>query len=136
MAIQWTENLSVGVDSIDQQHKIWFEKANQLFEAGRKGQAKEYISEMLDFLDEYTKMHFKDEEKYMLEINYPEYDEQKRAHDGFIEQLAKLKESYSQSGGNVAVIVNANQMVVKWLTNHILQLDKKIGTYARTLQNK
>ncbi|MFY9174819.1 MAG: bacteriohemerythrin [Peptococcia bacterium] len=133
MSIKWTDNLSVGVEAIDSQHKVWFEKANNLFEAGRKGQAKEYISEMLDFLDEYTKLHFSDEEKYMLEINYPEYDVQKKLHDGFIAELAKLKESFNESGGNVAVIVKANKMVVNWLTNHILQQDKKIGEYAKTL---
>lgn len=133
MSIKWTDNLSVGVEAIDSQHKVWFEKANNLFEAGRKGQAKEYISEMLDFLDEYTKLHFSDEEKYMLEINYPEYDVQKKLHDGFIAELAKLKESFNESGGNVAVIVKANKMVVNWLTNHILQQDKKIGEYAKNL---
>ena len=62
MAMGWTEDLSVGVDVIDQQHKIWFEKANQLFDAGKNGKAKEFIAQMLDFLDEYTKMHFRDEE--------------------------------------------------------------------------
>ena len=36
MAIVWTPNLSVGVEHIDNQHKIWFEKANALFEAGRE----------------------------------------------------------------------------------------------------
>ena len=35
MAVKWTPNLSVGVEHIDEQHKIWFEKANDLFEAGK-----------------------------------------------------------------------------------------------------
>ncbi|NMB96726.1 MAG: hemerythrin, partial [Clostridiaceae bacterium] len=62
MAIIWTPNLSVGVQHIDDQHKIWFEKANELFEAGKERRAKEYIDTMLRFLDEYTKEHFRDEE--------------------------------------------------------------------------
>ena len=61
MAIEWTPKLSVGIDLIDGQHKIWFDKANQLFEAGQNGRAKEYILQMFDFLDEYTKQHFADE---------------------------------------------------------------------------
>ncbi|WP_312694010.1 bacteriohemerythrin [Caproiciproducens sp.] len=132
MVMGWTEDLSVGVDLIDQQHKIWFEKANQLFDAGKNGKAKEFISQMLDFLDEYTKMHFRDEEKYMLSIQYPEYETQKKLHTNFIAELAKLKSEYAKSGGNIAVIINANQMVINWLIQHISTQDKRIGQYVRS----
>ena len=128
----WTPNLSVGVKMIDDQHKIWFEKAEKLFEAGKNKQAKEYIGEMLDFLEDYTKKHFSDEEKYMLSVKYPGYDEQKKAHTAFIAQLAKLRSDYNASGGNLVVILNANQLVVDWLTRHISNMDKKIGQFVKS----
>mgnify|MGYP000967713918 CR=1 FL=1 len=130
MAIEWTPYLSVGIDRIDQQHKALFEKADQLFEAGKNNRAKEFISEMLEFLDSYTKQHFRDEEAYMRSINYPEYDNQKKLHDGFIAALGRLKTEYEASGGNILVILNANQMVVDWLTKHISVEDKKIGAFV------
>lgn len=126
----WTPNLSVGVEAIDQQHKMCFEKAEKLFEAGKNNSAKEYISELLNFLENYTKKHFADEEKYMLSIKYPGYAEQKKAHTDFIAQLAKLRGEYSSSGGNLLVILNANKMVVDWLTQHISNMDRKIGQFA------
>lgn len=127
----WTPSLSVGVSMIDEQHKTWFDKAEKLFEAGKKNQAKEYIGELLNFLDDYTRKHFTDEEKYMLSIRYPGYDEQKKAHTAFIAQLDKLRNDYKNSGGNISVIINANQMVVEWLTKHISNMDKKIGEFAK-----
>ena len=133
MAIEWTPALSVGVENIDAQHKIWFEKANNLFEAGRSGKSKEIISEMLDFLDDYTKQHFSDEEIYMEKISYPEIEQQKAAHKNFVEELAKLKEEYQKSGGNISIIINANRMIVNWLTRHISTMDKKIGVFAKSL---
>ena len=133
--MKWTPDLSVGVSMIDEQHKTWFEKADALFEAGQKHQAKEYIGELLDFLDDYTKKHFHDEEQYMLSIQYPEFNEQKQAHAAFIGQLNKLKKDYAESGGNILVIINANELVLNWLVSHITRMDKKIGQYART-QNK
>jgi len=135
MAIRWTEALSVGVESIDAQHKIWFEKADNLFSAGKAGKSREIIAEMLDFLDEYTKQHFRDEEAYMEKIKYPGIEQQRIAHKNFVEELAKLKEKYEQSGGSIAVIINANQMVVNWLTKHISNMDKQIGAYAKTLKD-
>lgn len=128
----WTPNLSVGVDIIDNQHKMWFEKAEKLFEAGRNNSAKEYIGELLDFLDNYTRKHFADEEKYMLSINYPGYAEQKKAHTFFINELAKLRADYKASGGSLLVIINANKMVLEWLTQHISNMDKKIGAFVKT----
>ncbi|MEA4891204.1 MAG: bacteriohemerythrin [Peptococcaceae bacterium] len=127
----WTSDLSVGVAMIDEQHRTWFEKAEKLFEAGKNQHAKEYIGELLDFLEDYTKKHFADEEKYMLSIQYPGYQEQKKAHTAFIAQLAKLRSDYMASGGNILVILNANQLVVDWLTKHISTMDKKIGQYAK-----
>lgn len=127
----WTPNLSVGVNLIDDQHKIWFEKAEKLFEAGKNNQAKEYIGELLEFLDSYTKKHFADEENYMLSIKYPEYEAQKKAHTTFIAQLAKLRNDFNTSGGNILVILNANQMMIEWLTKHISNMDKKIGQFSK-----
>lgn len=134
MAIEWTANLSVGVDFIDDQHKIWFQKADQLFVAGQKGQAKEFILQMFDFLDEYTKVHFRDEEKYMASIQYPGFDDQKRLHAGFIEELSKLRKEFVESGGNILLIINANKMIINWLTKHISTADRKIGEYVKTLK--
>ena len=125
MSIVWTADLSVGVEHIDEQHKTWFKKANELFEAGKERRAKEYISTMLDFLDNYTKQHFQDEEAYMEKIGYPGLEAQKKAHASFIGELAKLKSEYEKSGGNILVVINANKMVIDWLTNHIRIMDKK-----------
>ena len=127
----WTPDLSVGVEQIDEQHKEWFKKAEALFEAGKNHQAKEYVGELLNFLSDYTKKHFADEEKYMLSIKYPDYPTQKKAHTAFIEQLAKLRADYDASGGSLMVILNANQMVLTWLTQHISNMDKKIGQFAK-----
>lgn len=132
--MEWTPDLSVGVSVIDEQHKMWFQYANDLFEAGQKHKASEYIGRLLDFLDDYTKKHFRDEEQYMTKIQYPGLSAQKQAHTAFIEQLNKLKKEYSESGGNILVIINANQLVIGWLTSHITNMDKKIGQFAKALK--
>ena len=128
----WTPNLSVGVALIDEQHKMLFEKADKLFEAGKNRQAKEYIGELLDFLEDYTKTHFSDEENYMRSINYPGYADQKKAHDSFTSRLAKLQSDYKASGGDLLVILNANQLVYEWLMQHISHMDKKLGEFSRS----
>ncbi|MDD3782237.1 MAG: bacteriohemerythrin [Limnochordia bacterium] len=128
----WHPSLSVGIELIDEQHKEWFNRAERLFDAGKKGQAKEYIGELLEFLDSYTKKHFADEERYMRQLNYPGLEEQKKAHAAFIAQLAKLREDYDASGGSISVIINANRIVIDWLTKHISNMDRQIGEFVRS----
>ena len=62
-------------------------RRQQPFQAG-KNRKSEVIEEMLQFLDEYTKEHFSDEEAYMAQIKYPGLEEQKAAHANFIKELA------------------------------------------------
>jgi hemerythrin len=133
MAVMWTERLAVGVEKIDNQHKELFRRADQLFEAGRQGKSKEIIGELLDFLEQYTRTHFTDEERYLQSIGYPELEAQKRAHGGFVRSLQDLKKEFEKSGGNLVVIINANKLVVDWLTNHISIMDKKFGEFAKNL---
>ncbi len=127
----WSPTLSIGVAQIDAQHKTLVEQADKLFEASKNNQGKERVGELLNFLEDYTKKHFADEEKYMLSIGYPGYNEQKTAHTEFVRQLVKLRADYSASGGNLLVILNANQLVVQWLTQHISSMDRKIGQFKK-----
>ncbi len=76
--MRWSSDLEIGIPLLDEQHKTWFERAEQLFEAGKQRRAKEVIGELLEFLDQYTKKHFAQEEQYMLSIGYPGYEAQKK----------------------------------------------------------
>jgi len=129
MMLIWTPNLAIGVPHIDEQHKELFSRADKLFEAGRNRKTSEYISELLDFLEDYTIKHFSEEEKLMKSINYPHLAEHMAAHVYFKDRLKKLKDDYTASGCNILVILEANNLVGEWLINHVSRMDKKIGDY-------
>jgi len=135
MGIIFTKNLEVGITLIDNQHRELFKKADELFEAGKNGKSKDYILKLFDFLGDYTKTHFKEEENYMQSIKYPGYESQKKAHANFIEKLGSLRNDCEKSGVNLSVILNTNQFILEWLTKHISIDDKKIGEYVK-LNNK
>lgn len=131
MGFSWTNDIAVGVPSIDDQHKILIQRVNDLFDACGKGKGRDEVAKHLDFLSDYTIKHFADEEKYMLSINYPAYAQQKQMHIGFMKEVSKLKEELSKNGASIGIVSNANSMVTSWLMNHIKIEDKKIGEYAK-----
>ncbi len=130
----WTQDLSVGVEKIDEQHKQMFRMADELFRAEKNRKEKEFLSEMLDFLDDYVKKHFAAEERYMQEIGYPEIAQQRREHGEFARQLRILRKEFDSSGGDIVLTINTNHIILDWLANHISKQDKKIGEYARSLK--
>lgn len=69
--IEWLDQYSVGVESIDNQHKELFARINKLLDACSQGEGKKVLPEVLDFLGDYVVFHFSTEEKYMKEYLYP-----------------------------------------------------------------
>lgn len=82
--ILWNQELSVGVEEIDSQHKELLRIANGLIQAVCLGRNEKTINNVLKKLREYTVFHFNSEEKFMESIGY-----NKRAQH--VEEHFKLK---------------------------------------------
>jgi len=68
MALIWNDKYCTQIDSIDRQHKRLFSNVNKLKEALDLGYVEgPKVENILDFLENYTKMHFKHEEFCMEE---------------------------------------------------------------------
>ena len=87
MAILWKENLSVGVNEIDNQHKELFNRINNLLDACTRGKGSEEIKRTLNFLSDYVISHFGTEENLMVRYNYPDYTSHKEKHEKFKKNL-------------------------------------------------
>ncbi len=90
MAIEWTPNLTVGVESIDHQHKTLFDKANQLFEAGKALKQWNLFQRCWIFWMNTQNSFFTAKEVYMRSLQLSGYDDQSGCMH-FIQALTKLK---------------------------------------------
>jgi hemerythrin len=132
MAIEWTEDLSTGVEDIDEQHKELFSRVNKLMESCRAGKGRQEVGDTLDFLESYVLEHFGTEERMMKKHEYPKFDEHKAQHVAFIEDVSKLKDEFAQGGAAVSLVVRTNAAVVDWLLQHIRKTDKLMGAFLKT----
>lgn len=122
--IEWSNNLSVSVGAMDDQHKKLIKLINDLHEAMKAGKGKDAMSKTLVELINYTKTHFADEEKYMTQFKYPDLDKQKAAHAAFIKKVMDTQKAMNE-GQNVTIDVM--NFLKSWLTEHIAGMDKKYG---------
>jgi hemerythrin len=131
MAMEWTDDLSTGSVSIDDQHKELFERINALLEACKQGKGKAEVSQVIWFLDDYVVTHFSAEEKYMETHHYPDFGKHKALHLEFMDNFADLKREFEEEGAGVHLVVKTNQLVVQWLLDHIRKIDKALGAFLK-----
>lgn len=132
--MEWTEDLSVGNETIDGQHKELFKKINDLVLAINHSVCKYKISDVIKFLDDYIVFHFGEEEKMMLARSYPGYRAHKSEHERFKRDFERLKLDLSKleggkKPGSYDLSVRTNQAVVDWILEHIARIDKKFGEF-------
>ncbi len=91
--LQWTEELSVQVKEIDEQHKKLLGIFFSLFEAINKHKTKEELSGILKELIAYSSYHFATEEKYFHKFKYEFADEHIKQHQTFREKMLEFEKN-------------------------------------------
>ncbi len=129
--IQWNNELSVGINSIDEQHKILVNMINALNEAMISGQTKQILIEILDSLAAYTVNHFGYEEDLFAQYGYAQSQAHINEHHALVEQVKNLQNKVDN--GDFMISVEVMVFLKDWLINHILKTDK---AYAEFLKDK
>jgi hemerythrin len=130
--MKWSEDLSVGVELIDTEHKALINAVNDLFDACGKGLGRKKITETLTFLQNYTVTHFSDEEKLQKESGYPDYPNHHKLHGDFVAKVMEHSKQLETEGPTISLVATFNSFVSNWLLYHISREDKKIGEYIRS----
>jgi len=125
LPIEWDEKYSVHVKEIDDQHKNLFSLFNKLQDGMITGKGKGELEQILSDLIDNTVIHFATEEKLMKQFSFIGYVEHKRTHDDLIAEAKELQENFSQ--GRIVLDEEVSVFLTGWLTDHILDTDKKYG---------
>jgi hemerythrin len=133
MGIEWTDSIAIGVEEIDSQHKELLQRFNDLLSACKSGKARDELATLMAFLDDYVVRHFGFEEQLQSAHRYPDYEEHKNEHDDFIQKLCVIKAEISADGLSIHHVIETNNMLLKWLLNHISRSDKALGIYLRSV---
>ncbi|RME36776.1 MAG: hemerythrin [Deltaproteobacteria bacterium] len=129
MSLEWNENLAVGHEMIDRQHRQLFDQFNRFLAACNQRRGKEELGPLLDFLTGYVIEHFSAEEKIMNQTGYPERDPHLEQHRQFTERLAELRGEMESSGATLAVLIHTNKTLLHWLTQHIRHVDTALARW-------
>ena len=130
--IAWNKDLTVGVDVIDEQHRQWIQRFNDVAAAIAAHQGPVQIGKTLEFLVDYTKLHFATEEKLMTEHAYPDLPVQRAQHMELTDTLEGLVRDFEEEGATQKLAEAFNVFLGNWLIKHIRELDLKFGAFLKT----
>ena len=118
--IQWTDEYSVGVVHLDEQHKGLIMLINRLAEEGHRSSV---VEDTLDALDRYAREHFTAEETLLRACDDPDLDEHRRQHRAFEEWLSAIRQVHRFTTTTDPFAETVNAFLRSWLVNHILETD-------------
>lgn len=125
--IDWSDALSVGVPSIDEQHKKLVEILNRLHDSSVRGTGNEQLKTILDELVQYTISHFAAEERFFDEHDYPDAQAHKESHVALAKQVAAFNAAFQ--AGDARLSGDLFKFLRSWLNGHIRGTDKLYGPY-------
>jgi len=119
----WSDDLSVGIQEIDSQHKKLVSLINTLHDAMKAGQGKQALEATLQELADYAVYHFKTEETYMQKFRYPEYTTHKNMHDAFVHKVTDFQKDFAAN--RLGLTLDVMNILRDWVSTHIKGTDKR-----------
>ncbi len=117
----WDDTYLVGIDMIDDQHKVLFDLAADLNNAARNGSSRKVIGTLFTVINNFAISHFETEEK-LFEQNIS-YTEHCLEHYQFLKQLQTYVFDF-HSGSNIHPAPGL--FLHQWLQEHILTSDQPL----------
>jgi len=127
---EWSDELSVGIECIDDDHKGLFEQYINCQQVSIEDDGD--FDESLEKLSDYTIKHFKREEKLMELSGYPGLANHRQVHRLLLKQFAEKRQHY-QKGilSEAALLVFLNS----WLVDHIKTMDRAFVPYCDSAED-
>ena len=119
----WKDEYSVGIKSLDDDHRKLLDLINKLQTAVHYQTGDTFEKEALDDVIAYTKYHFSREEQLMEEASYPDIIAHKETHKLMIAKVDGFVKDYEKQGHEV--LEDVANYLKNWLIEHINGTDQE-----------
>lgn len=136
MYAEFTNDLIIGNEMIDTQHKELIGKINDLLISCENNHGREETIQMLRYLADYTDYHFAAEEALQRELEYPGYTEHIKKHAEFKKNVADLQVILDrETEVSDTFKETVEEEVLNWFLYHINGFDRSVAEYKYMRDN-
>jgi len=125
----WGEDLKLGINSIDEEHKELVRMVNQLHRALKSRTGAKESGRILTELTDYTVSHFAHEEELFAAHDYPDRADHEKIHKDLVEKVIAFKTQFDQ--GKAGLSMELMDFLTNWLRHHILEKDKAYVAFLK-----
>ena len=125
--MKWQKDYNIGITVVDEQHEKLCSMLTNLETSIKSDGTCQIMGDILKELVQYTKYHFEEEEKIMQRISYPDFEKHKKLHKDLVNKIVIILVDLKK--GKEISAFELKTFLQKWLIDHILGEDKKIGEY-------
>jgi hemerythrin len=127
----WSDEYSIGIETIDDQHKGFFDAAHRLYDHILNCEGEKVVEQSVEFLRDYANRHFQAEEAFMAQHGYPRLAQHKQLHSEFLEVLDGLVDDLHVFGPSQHLADRALEISQEWLIDHIADEDAQYAAYVK-----
>lgn len=122
----WSERLSVGIEQIDDDHKVLIALLDR---ASARGLSEEEVDGIIAELIDYTLYHFRHEEAIMEACGYLNLEDHRTTHRKLTARAEEFAEQWRKDRSD-EVIQDLLDFLRTWLVEHIMTEDAEIQAFA------
>ena len=126
----WDSAYVTGDVTVDGEHMEIFSMVERLLNDDF-GDRLEKIMTSINFLADYVARHFTHEEELMEKSGYRQAGLHKSQHRDFAQTVGQLVKKLQTNPESVDLSLEINQVIVGWLTGHVMSSDKQLIDHYR-----
>ncbi len=130
--LDWRDEFTVDVSWLDEEHAEMFDLLNEIHANVQAEETHFRLHYLLDRLISCTESHFAEEERKMLQLGYPDYENHRLQHKVLLNEIRLLQTAYRED--YVSLSSEALAHMKTWLTKHIAGLDTDLARFVKRLQ--
>ncbi len=122
--LQWKPGYSVGVESMDDEHREMIDLINDIYEKLESDPDADQVEQCLGEIFSTISMHFALEERLMRKSNYAEYQAHKDNHEDLLDQVRDLMDDFAADTATGAT--RLEQGLSDWFAGHFSTFDARL----------
>lgn len=122
--LQWKPEYSVGIDSMDAEHREMIDLINGVYAKLGESPDAQDIEGCLDDIFSTISLHFALEERLMRDNSYAEYEDHKENHEDLLDEIRELMDEFVADPDSGSRLLE--RRLSNWFANHFATFDARL----------
>ncbi|UCH74515.1 MAG: hemerythrin family protein [Rhodospirillales bacterium] len=133
--LEWRDDFSIGIPSIDYEHKGMIRLINQLHDSLSAGASRDAVADFLGEIHSLISAHFALEEKEMLEMGYTSFKAHKADHERLLDEIRDIMDAFETQEADDYFDALGRRLDT-WFSEHFRTQDAELHRYLKSLANR